>query len=226
MGIKNIIFGKKAFRKKERKNSENSDHRLFRNHKLPPFGAIELSALLLTFLVVTFANPALCLAGLQDPFVYSEISSSGSQSFKVISVTLYASGNVELPTTVYLPSAALRKIGIDHPKGWDYEARTVNAPLYHSRNEGARSIVTEIDIVALANAKKSDLVVLDEKNRIFIFHLVPHPKTVGNKPFYSRDVSWWPPFGSFPSQGLRPLGKETDHTTAHHNKNRDGNHVR
>jgi hypothetical protein len=185
-----------------------------------------LSFLLFPILFLSLVNPAKSFAEKADPFLYTKVSGSNTENLTIVSVTLYASGKVELPTTVYLPSAALRKIGMDHPKGWDYEARTVNAPRYTSRNEGARSIVTEIDIVALANAKKSDLVVLDEKNRIFIFHLVPHPKTVGNKPFYSRDVSWWPPYGSFPSEGLRPLGKETDYPTAHHNKKRGENHGR
>ncbi|MHB8369750.1 MAG: hypothetical protein ACYDBP_08675 [Leptospirales bacterium] len=145
----------------------------------------------------------------------------------MFSVTLYASGQVELPTTVDLPSSALRKIGMDHREGWDYEARTVNTPLYPSKKEGDRSVVTEIEIVALPKARRTDLVVLDEKNRVFLLHLVPHPTTVGNEPFYSRDVSWWPPLGSFPSEGLRPLDKKTEQPpSSTPTKNGKGNHVR
>jgi hypothetical protein len=226
LGIKNIIFGKKPLRANDRKNPKNCGHRSFRNHRLPLFRMLKLSALLLTFLVLSCTNPALCLASAQDPFVYSEISSSGSESLKVFSVTLYASGHVELPTTVYLPSSVLRKIGMDHPEGWDYETRTVNAPLYPSKKEGDRSVVTEISIIALPKARKADFVVLDEKNRVFLLHLVPHPKTMGNEPFYSRDVSWWPATGSFSSEGLRPLGNDPAQHSSHPTKNGDGNHVR
>ena len=155
------------------------------------------------------ANPAKSFAEKADPFLYTKVSGSNTENLTIVSVTLYASGNVELPTTVYLPSAALRKIGMDHPKGWDYEARTVNAPRYTSRNEGARSIVTEIDIVALPNARETNLVVLDIQNRVFLLHLVPRPKMIGKTPFYSPNVTWWPPYGSFPSEGLRPLEKTT-----------------
>ena len=190
------------------------------------FERVMHSFLLFPILFLSLANPAKSFAEKADPFLYTKVSGSNTENLTIVSVTLYASGNVELPTTVYLPSAALRKIGMDHPKGWDYEARTVNAPRYTSRNEGARSIVTEIDIVALPNARETNLVVLDIQNRVFLLHLVPRPKMIGKTPFYSRDVSWWPPYGSFPSQELRPLGKETDHPTAHHNKKRGENHGR
>nr|EES53871.1 MAG: hypothetical protein UBAL3_44810009 [Leptospirillum ferrodiazotrophum] len=231
MWIKNIIFGKKSLRANDRKNPENCSHRSFRNHKLPPFRTLKLSALLLSFLVPGCTNPGLHLANAQDsfaqdPFVYSEISSSRSEPLKVFSDTLYASRQVELRTTVYLPSSALRKIGMDHVEGWDYEARTVNAPLYPSKKGGDRSVVTEIEIIAFPNAKRSDLVVLDEKNRVFLLHLVPHPKTVGDKPFYSRDVSWWPATGSFSSEGLWPLGNNSPQHSSHPTKNGKGNHVR
>jgi len=184
------------------------------------------SFLLLPILLLFLANPPKSFAEKADPFLYAKESKSNAENLMIVSGTLYASGKVELPTTVYLPSAALRKIGMDHPEGWDYEARTVNAPLYPSKKEGDRSVVTEIEIVALPNAKRSDLVVLDEKNRVFLLHLVPHPMTVGNKPFYSRDVSWWPSTGSFSSEGLRPLEKEQEQHSAHPTKKENGNHVR
>ena len=190
------------------------------------FERVTHSFLLLPGLLLFLANPANSFAEKDDPFLYAIESKSNSENLVIVSGTLHASGNVELPTTIYLPSSALRKIGMDHPEGWDYEARTVNAPLYTSKKEGDRSIVTEIEIIALPKAKKADLVVLDEKNRVFILHLVPHPKTMGNEPFYSRDVSWWPATGSFSSEGLRPLGNDPAQHSSHPTQNGDGNHVR
>jgi len=230
MNIHEVVICKDPSGTKEHTSSGKSEYNPFCHkrssfQKWRFFERVTHSFLLFPILFLSLANPAKSFAEKADPFLYTKESGSNTENLTIVSVTLYASGNVELPTTVYLPSAALRKIGIDHPEGWDYETKTVNTTLYSSRKKGSRSIVTEIDIVALANAKESDLVVLDEKNRIFILHLVPYPKTVGNKPFYSRDVSWWPRYGSFPSEGLRPLGKESAHTPAYPNKNRAGNHV-
>ena len=111
-----------------------------------------------------------------------------------------------------------------HPSGWDYEVRTINAPLYPSNKEGGRSVVTEIEIVALPKARKTDLVVLDDRNRIFLLHLVPRPKMIGETPFYSQSVTWWPRSGAFPSEGLRPLDKKTNPISAHPTQKSDGNH--
>lgn len=163
--------------------------------------------LFLSVLLLFFTNPGKSLAESANPLLSTKESESDSETLRVISLTLYTSGDSALPTMIYLPSVLLKKIGMEQSEGWDYEVRTINAPFYPSKKEGARAIVTKIELVALPKARKTNLVILDVRNRIFLVHLIPHPKMIGKTPFYSRDVTWWPPYGSFPSEGLRPLDK-------------------
>ena len=157
-----------------------------------------------------FAGPDPFASG-QNPRAYSVVSASHESILPLHSLTLYLSGRENLPTTVSLPTVTVRKIGMDSPKGWTYESRTTNTPVYRKRggDPSKRALVTEIEIVALPKARKSDLVVLDGRDRIFLLHLIPRPKMIGKTPFYSPNVTWWPPYGSFPSEGLRPLEKTT-----------------
>ena len=156
------------------------------------------------------------LASGQNPFAYSVVSASHESMLSIHSVTLYLSGRRDLPTTVFLPTVTVRKIGMESPKGWTYESWTTNTPVYRKGGDDptVRALTTEIAIVALPKARKSDLVVLDGRNRIFLLHLVPRPKMIGKTPFYSRNATWWAPSGSFSSTGLQPLPTTTGSISA------------
>ena len=167
------------------------------------------------FVPGAFAGPDPFASG-QNPLAYSVVSASHESILPLYSITLYLSGREDLPTTVSLPTVTVRKIGMDSPKGWTYESRTTNTPVYRKRggDPSKRALVTEIEIVALPKARKSDLVVLDGRDRIFLLHLVPRPKMIGKTPFYSRNATWWAPSGSFSSTGLQPLPTTTGSISA------------
>ena len=189
-----------------------------------------LSIALLTFnlsVLDAFAGPD-SFASVQNPLAYSVVSASHESSLPLHSVTVYLSGREDLPTTVYLPTITVRKIGMDSPKGWIYESRTINTPVYRKSGEdpSKRALVTEIEIVSLPKARESDLVALDDRERIFLLHLIPRPKMIGKIPFYSRNVTWWPPYGSFPSEGLWPLEKTTGSIPAPLSQRSADNHRR
>ena len=196
------------------KNWNKTPNKKWQNSRLYPKTMIGFLAIaFLTFglfLPDAFADSDPLASG-QNPFAYSIVSASHESMLSIHSVTLYLSGRRDLPTTVFLPTVTVRKIGMDSPKGWTYESWTTNTPVYRKSGEdpSKRALVAEIEIVALPKARKSDLVVLHGRDRIFLLHLIPRPKMIGKTPFYSPNVTWWPPYGSFPSEGLRPLEKTT-----------------
>jgi len=219
----NDLFGERSAVMEDQKESKNKN-------RAPSFHAIlsfwkrfrctgMIRYLLPSSLLVLVLSPfaANAWGQDQDPFIYSEISSSQESVLTFYTNTLYLSGQTVLPTTVHLPSVAFRKIGLGPERGWTYEVRTVDSPVYVPKNKDLRrrSVVTEIVLAAGPKARESDLILLDNRERIFLLHLVPHPKVISGKPFYSRDVSWWPRHATFASQGLRPVPID------HRSKNRE-----
>ena len=201
------------------KNWNKTPNKKWQNSRLYPKTMIGFLAIaLLTFGLFrpdAFADSDLFASG-QNPFAYSVVSASHESMLSIHSVTLYLSGRRDLPTTVSLPTVTVRKIGMESPKGWTYESWTTNTPVYRKGGDDPteRALTTEIAIVALPKARKSDLVVLDGRNRIFLLHLVPRPKMIGMTPFYSRNATWWAPSGSFSSKGLQPLPTTTGSISA------------
>ena len=201
------------------KNGNKTPNKKWQNSRLYPKTRIGFLAIaLLTFGLFrpdAFADSDLFASG-QNPFAYSVVSASHESMLSIHSVTLYLSGRRDLPTTVSLPTVTVRKIGMESPKGWTYESWTTNTPVYRKGGDDPteRALTTEIAIVALPKARKSDLVVLDGRNRIFLLHLVPRPKMIGMTPFYSRNATWWAPSGSFSSKGLQPLPTTTGSISA------------
>ena len=200
-------------------NGNKTPNKKWQNSRLYPKTMIGFLAIaFLTFglfLPDAFADSDPLASG-QNPFAYSIVSASHESMLSIHSVTLYLSGRRDLPTTVFLPTVTVRKIGMDSPKGWTYESRTTNTPVYRKRGDDPteRALTTEIVIVALPKARKSDLVILDGRDRIFLLHLVPRPKMIGKIPFYSRNATWWAPSGSFSSTGLQPLPTTTGSISA------------
>lgn len=84
------------------------------------------------FVPGAFAGPDPFASG-QNPLAYSVVSASHESILPLHSLTLYLSGREDLPTTVSLPTVTVRKIGMDSPKGWTYESRTTNTPVYRKR---------------------------------------------------------------------------------------------
>lgn len=143
----------------------------------------------------------------QNPLAYSSVSATRKTRLSIYPVTLYLSGREDLPSTVVLPTVAVRKVGMDPPKGWTYEFRMTDSPVYRKSGEDPRkrALVTEIVLSSLPSAHKTDLVLLGDRNRVFLLHLVPHPRDLAGKPVYSLSVTWWPKFLAFISPTYRPV---------------------
>ena len=148
----------------------------------------------------------------QNPFAYSAVSATLKTRLSLYPVTLYLSGRDDLPTTVFLPTVAVRKVGMDSPKGWNYEFRTTDSPVYRKRGEDPRkrALVTEIVLSSLPSARKTDIVLLGDQDRVFLLHLIPHPRDLAGKPVYSLSVIWWPKFLAFNSPTYRPVPSRED----------------